>query len=294
MWIFAVILVSAFTSSAGVQVRFLANPADDSVARYDVYRSETEGMAGTRIGSLAPAAGKDTLAFADSQVVRGRSYSYSIKAVNAAGGESDPSEASRIAFPDLSLPDTLFPGTWQSGTPYRLPASAHPLAGFASLSVELVDSTRFRLRYDEAAGTLEFFSRSGHTDTGRVTLRAAYFGKFEDRDSLILIVAAGSPVGTRPGDAAPGGIAFPGRFSLALGPMLIRNLPRPKPGEKPGSLEIFTLAGRLVFQLTLARPGDLLWDGRGEGGALRPARYLLVIRDGSGRRLGGGAFSLLP
>jgi hypothetical protein len=293
MRIFAVFLMLSQAAEAGVLVRFLANAAGDSVARYDLYRSETEGLPGARIGSL-PALPGDTLAFADSQVVRGRSYSYSLKAVNAAGGESDASEAVRVAFPALGMPDTLFPGTGSAGTPYRLPASAHPLAGFSALSVELVDSTRFRLRYNEAAGTLEFFSRSGRSDTGRAVIRAAYFGKFEDRDSVVLIVAAETPSGVGVGEV-PAAIRFPSRFSPASGPLVIRHLPGPGAGEAPGSLDIYSLGGRRVFHLRIKRAGDFAWDGRGQHGeTLTPARYLLMVLDGRGRRLASGAFSLLP
>lgn len=193
-------------SAAGIRVRFLASPPEDSVVRYDVWRCDSAGAASAKVGSLAAGSAEDTLAFPDSTARKGVAYLYSLRAVNAAGLESDPSDSSRVALPRLALPDTARP----SGglTRLLLAPEAHPLEGHAPLLLSLADSSRIRLVHDTLAGAIHFLSLSGRPDTVTAVVRASYHGKFSDQDTLLVMTGGRLPTGLllpRPGTppAAP-------------------------------------------------------------------------------------------
>ena len=84
-------LVVAFVPAAGgtpayLELSWAINPATD-IAGYNIYRSEGSSNPGTRVNSellLTPA-------FRDMNVQPGRSYSYTVTAVDRAGNESPPS-----------------------------------------------------------------------------------------------------------------------------------------------------------------------------------------------------------
>jgi len=94
-------LVGTITSENGpaagvtVELSWAISPETD-VAGYNVYRSDTESGAGTRVNSslvLVPV-------FRDSSVAAGQEYFYHVAAVNRAGEESEPSEAISVAVPE--------------------------------------------------------------------------------------------------------------------------------------------------------------------------------------------------
>jgi hypothetical protein len=299
----APILISAMlalfcgqSSAKGVYVRFLANPAEDSIVRYIVYRSTVSGDSGEAVGELAAVAGRDTLSFPDSNVDRGKPYFYTITARNAGGLESDRSTETEEAFPLLSLPDTLRPDAVSRLTRVSLSSGADPMNGAAPLSVSLADSARFFVTYDAGTHRATFRSRSGLADTARLIVRAGYFGKFEDRDTALVIVSASSSVSiSAPAISAStpslARMRLPAGFSIASqGGMILRDLPG------PGDLQILSLSGAEVYAHRLAAAKeDLLWDGRDPSGrTLKPARYLAVVRDCRGRLLDSGVFSLAP
>jgi hypothetical protein len=254
----------------GILVKFLPNPPEDSIVRYDVYRSTDSGQMGALLGSILPAA-VDTLRYPDVGAQKGVAYFYSIKGVNAGGLESDPSDQTEAALPSLALPDTLRPDSSGSAR-CPLAASARPLQG-VPLSLTLVDSSRFLLRYDAAAGRVEFRPVAGRADTGRVIVRASYYGKFEDRDTL-LVVAAASPVASLPAPAAPPGLRAgrgpEGALRLSGLPALAR-------------VEILTLQGARVFSGMLRGPEAVVGGSEGAGHRYR-AGYL-TVRDAAGRLL---------
>lgn len=278
-------------AAKGITVRFLASPAEDSIVRYGVYRSGSAQGPATAIGQVSASPLLDTLSFSDTSARKGESYFYSIRAVNLAGIESDPSEATQIAFPVLSLPDTLKPDAASRTTSISLPESTDPLRGYAPLSVALKDSSRFTMAFDLATRTLSFRSRTGKADTGAVIARADYYGKFEDRDTLLVIVAATQASSLRQAPVeSKVDVSFPASHSLRSGFMTILNLPG------PGRLEIMTALGSRMYSRSILSPKPaLLWDGAdNEGRPLRPGRYLLVIRDAAGSIRESGAFTLSP
>lgn len=179
-------------TAAGILVRFLASPPEDSVVRYDIWRLDSTASALVKIGSLAAGmAAADTLAFPDSTARKGVAYLYCLRAVNAAGLESEPSDSARVAVPRLALPDTVRPTAGQTRLP--LAPGAHPLAGIAPLAVSLADSTRLRLVHDTATGSLIFLSPLGLADTVTAVIRASYHGKFQDVDTVLVMVAGRIP-----------------------------------------------------------------------------------------------------
>jgi hypothetical protein len=213
------LLLSALAAAApafskGIQVRFLAVAPGDSAVRYDVYR-QAAGDSARRIGSVN-AGGTDTVAFPDTGAKRGSAYRYSMRAVDGAGRESDPSDSTLAAIPLLALPDTLRAASWPVS--WTLPASAHPLRGAASLALELSQpadpsvsqpaAATVALAYDTAAGRIEFRLASGHIGTLRIALRGSYFGKFADADTAV-IVAEGAPVSLAIPREAAAGSALP-------------------------------------------------------------------------------------
>lgn len=177
-------------SAAGIRVRFLASPAEDSVVRYDVWRCDSTGAA-ARIGSLPANPAADTLSFPDSTARKGIAYLYCLRAVNAEGLESDPSDSTRVALPRLDLPESAHPSGGQTRIP--LAPAAHPLAGHAPLAFSLADSSRLRMVHDTVSGSLQFFSPLGLADTVLAVVHASYHGKFSDLDTVRVIVSAQGP-----------------------------------------------------------------------------------------------------
>ena len=178
----------------GIHVRFLANPAEDSIVRYQVLRAEAPGLAPAPIGEIAALPLSDTLGFPDSSAAKGKPYAYSIKAINAQGGMSDPSGSTVVAYPALALPDTLRPDQATGQTRFVIPPASDPLRGMERLILSLQDSTRFTLVFDSATHTATFRTRSGRIDSGWARVSAQYFGKFSDQDSVLLIAGMLPPV----------------------------------------------------------------------------------------------------
>ena len=184
----------------GIHVRFLANPAEDSIVKYRILRAEAPGLASQPIGEIAAPLLADTVGFPDLTAAKGKPYSYSIKAVNAGGEESDPSSATVVAYPALALPDTLRPDQVTGLTRFVISAASDPLRGTEPLTLTLLDSTRFTLAFDSATHTATFRTRSGRVDSGWARVSAQYYGKFSDQDSVLLVagiqpsVSLGSPM----------------------------------------------------------------------------------------------------
>lgn len=287
--LFSVLLCDV--AAKGITVRFLANPAEDSIVRYMVYRSASAQGTAAAIGQVSASPLRDTLSYSDTSAGKGESYFYSIRAVNAAGLESDPSEATQIAFPVLSLPDTLRPDAVSRSTSVALSDATDPLRGSVPMTFALKDSSRFTMSFDLATRTLSFRSRSGKADTGVVIARAQYFGKFEDRDTLLVMVAASQGTSVpQAREERPAGISIPAQYSPRSGPMAILNLPG------PGRIEILTALGSRMYSRSILAPKPvLLWDGLDDNGRpLSPGRYLLIVRDAAGLVREAGAFSLAP
>lgn len=187
-------------SAAGIRVRFLASPPEDSVIRYDVWRCDSSGSP-AKVGALPADPAADTLSFPDSTARKGVAYLYCLRAVNAAGLESDPSDSSRVAQPRLAFPDTARPSAGR--TSLALAPGAHPLKGHAPLVLSLEDSTRLRLVHDTVSGSVHFLSPSGTADTVTAVVRASYHGKFSDLDTLVVLVEGmGTASALRPRAAA--------------------------------------------------------------------------------------------
>jgi hypothetical protein len=288
---FLVPLLAIAAHSKGIAVRFLACPPEDSIVRYGVWRSDGAGAAPALLGEIA-AAGSDTLEFLDTAAAKGRAYAYSVTAVNAGGLASDPSEATRVGFPRLSLPDTLRLEAGRASN-VALPPSADPLEGEASLLISLRDSSGFTLTYDASARSLAFRARGAKGDTALAVVRAQYFGKFGDADSLWILAAAAAPVGlpqARPGGAgAASRPILPARYSpRTQGPVAIGNT------AVTGFLEIADPLGAVVSSLPVPG-GGARWDGRDRNGSyLKPARYLWLLRDASGAPSGSGFLLIEP
>lgn len=255
----------------GILVKFLPNPPEDSIVRYDVYRADSAGRPGLPIGEILPAPGQDTLRFPDVSAAKGRAYFYTVTAVNAAGAESDLSDETEVGIPSLALPDTLRPDA-QGITQVTVPFAAAPLKGFATLALETPDSARFVLRYDDASGRAVFGSRSGRADTAKIIVRASYFGKFEDRDTVIVMMAAGLPA-----TANPPLTASRLRFLRApAGALRISGLPA------RAELQVFDALGTRLRRALVTGPEAVLAAGDEPPGY--HAGYL-AIRDGEGRLL---------
>ena len=94
-------LVGTITSSNEPAASFIvelswAISPETNLAGYNVYRSDTESSAGTRVNSslvLVPV-------FRDSSVAPGQKYFYRVTAVNRAGEESEPSAAITVNVPE--------------------------------------------------------------------------------------------------------------------------------------------------------------------------------------------------
>jgi len=74
--------------------------SEANLAGYNVYRSERPGERGVRLNGQALAAP----AFQDATVIPGRSYTYTVTAVDTAGKESPPSAPVRVAVPAENAP----------------------------------------------------------------------------------------------------------------------------------------------------------------------------------------------
>jgi hypothetical protein len=194
----------------GITVRFLASPAEDSIVRYQILRADAPGATAIPVGELGAVPGADTVAFPDSSAVKGKPYAYTIRSIDSAGAMSDPSEATLVGFPHLDLPDTLRADRITGLVRFLIPASCDPLRGSAPMTLALVDSSRFSLAFAAVTGAVAFRTRSGRADSGWAVLRAEYFGKFADRDS-VLVFAGAQAVSLAPADGrgGMGGIARP-------------------------------------------------------------------------------------
>jgi hypothetical protein len=279
--------------SKGITVRFLPNPPEDSVVEYRILRADAPGQAPAEVGRLPAAAGRDTFSFADTSAVRGLAYRYSIVGMDAGGGASDPSESTEVALPSLSLPDTLRGDG--GGARWALAVGADPLVGSAALALALEDSSRFSLHYDSAARQIVFAPRDGE-GSGWAVVRATYYGKFADRDSVWLAFGAAS-VAPRAGDRASAIWSLPAAWSPGRGSLRLR-APSAHGGPGPGAAtwSLITPRGRTVAVVAL--PGDgreSAWDGRDrDGRPMRPAAYLWAVRGSGGALLGSGTLRILP
>jgi hypothetical protein len=97
-------LVAVFVPAQGESPAHLelswAISAEADIAGYNVYRSEQDGVAGTRLNAEL----LRTPAFRDTSTIAGRRYSYSVTAVDRAGNESPASDAVSAGIPAESQP----------------------------------------------------------------------------------------------------------------------------------------------------------------------------------------------
>jgi hypothetical protein len=184
---------------------------------------------------------------------------------------------------------------------------ADPLSGEAPLSLALEDSSRFLLRYDAWTHRLTLSPRADARQ-GWAVVRATYYGKFADRDSLWLTFEG---TGVRAAEGAGPGRAWrlPAVWSRASGALPLRAASSPAPGApnaQPdggvagnaggGTWTLLTPKGERVASLAL--PGDgseTAWDGRdGRGRPVDPARYLWAERGARGALVRAGSLRILP
>lgn len=282
----SIVFLAALSAFAeGITVRFLPNPPEDSIARYVVLRSGGAEQVARELGGIAAQPGRDTLSFADSGASRGQAYVYSIIGIDGSGARSEPSESTQVALPALDLPDTLRADA--GGARWRLPLESDPLSGIAPLALSAVDSARFQLAYDKASRDLVIMPR-GNAGSGWVVLRAIYFGKFEDRDSLWLSLtpktAAISGVPT-----AAEGFTVPAVWSPARGQLRLRA----ENGVE--RLDILDARGIAVAEVSLPGNGsEVLWDGHDRlGHPLIPGCYLWAARGKRGNPLRTGRLHIV-
>ena len=276
-------VLSPFAS--GITVRFLPNPPGDSIMRYAVLRSQGAGQAARELGQVAAQPGRDTLSFADSGASRGQAYLYSIVGIDASGARSEPSESTQVALPALNLPDTL--RAEAGGARWRLPVGSDPLSGIVPLALYAADTSRFQLAYDAVSRDLAIVPR-GAGDTGWVVLRAIYFGKFGDRDSLWL-TRSGPKSAALLGAAAAEEFAVPAVWSQARGPLRLRA------GTGVERLDILDARGIIVAGVSLPGNGsEVLWDGHDRlGHPLAPACYIWAARAKRGKPLRSGRLRIV-
>ena len=282
--------------SKGILVRFLPNPPEDSVTEYHVLRSDGPGGAPTPVGRVDAAAGRDTLAFADTSACKGLAYRYSILALDAWGGVSDPSESTEVALPALTFPDTLRAGS--QGARWTLPLGADPLSGAAPLDLALQDSARFTLRYDAKTHQAEISPREG-AGSGWAVVIASYYGKFADRDSVWIGFG-----GTGMSDPMHRGRAetaeeWPASWSPRLGLLTIvcpAGAREASGRGASGAWTLLTARGETVATLRFPSDGsNALWDGRdAHGRPVEPAAYLWAARGPRGALLRSGSLRILP
>jgi hypothetical protein len=276
----------------GITVRFLPNPPEDSVVRYQVLRADGRGLAPVPVGQVSAAAGKDTLTFADTSALKGRPYLYSVIGLDAGGGASDPSESTEVAQPFLALPDTLVAGGRDAR--FTLSLGADPLSGAVPLSLSLQDSSLFTLRYDSAARQIVIAAR-GEARSGQVVVRATYFGKFTD-ESKVWLSLEPTALRPRPAAAPSGAWDIPAAWSPGLGSLRIRRGEGQAGAGTTSSWNLWTARGEAVAALAL--PGDgseRAWDGRDtRGRPVKPDRYLWAARGPGGLLLRSGSLRILP
>ncbi len=177
----------------GIQVKFLPNSPEDSVARYMLFRSEKAGEPGLPIADLVPVLPTDTLVIPDSSAEKGKAYFYSLKAVAKDGASSELSTQSRIAHPLLLLPDTLIIEEGFTVKEFPLEPALLPLGNEVPLELQHSDSALFSIRVDSLAGRLLFESRFPSPFIRKISVTAAYYGKFVDTASLV-VISGNSPV----------------------------------------------------------------------------------------------------
>jgi hypothetical protein len=274
----------------GITVRFLPNPPEDSIAKYAVLRADG-AAAPVQVGEVPALPARDTFAYADTAAARGRAYVYSIVAIDAAGNASDPSDSTEVALPSLGLPDTLSGAA--ADARWSLPAGADPLTGVSPLSLSLEDTTRFSLRLDSLTHTAVFATR-GAALSGWAMVRAAYFGKFIDRDSVWLSFgSAGAVTALRAPGPGPA-CRLPSSWSFARQGAL--RVQAGAAAAAHGRLDIVTARGEAVASMDLPGNGsEVLWDGKdGHGRLVKPASYLWAARGPRGAMLQSGALRLEP
>lgn len=274
----------------GITVRFMPNPPEDSIVKYAVLRADGAGAA-VQVGEVPAVPARDTFAFSDTGAARGRAYVYSIIGLDAAGNASDPSESTEVALPSLALPDTLSGA--DADVRWTLPAGADPLSGAAPLSLLLEDSTRFSLRFDPLTHIAVFGARAD-ARSGWATVRATYFGKFADRDSVWLSFGASGAVTALRAPGSGPAYRMPSSWSFARQGAL-----RVKADAAAGShgrLDIVTARGEAVASMDLPGNGsEVLWDGKDSHGRyVKPASYLWAARGPRGAMLQSGALRLEP
>ncbi len=278
----------------GITVRFLPNPAEDSVIEYRILRA-APGLPPAQIGRLPASPGRDTFSFADTSAARGLAYRYSIIGMNAGGGASDPSESTDVALPSLSLPDTLRAAARESY--WTLALAADPLSGAAPLALALEDSSRFSLGYDAPTHRIRFSPR-GQAAQGWAVVIATYYGKFADRDSIWLAFDA---TGIRDAMHARNGRSphLPATWSARQGSLRIR----PKgsasdraAGPRAGTWNLLTANGESVATVVLPDDAsETFWDGRdAQGWPVHPAGYLWAERGPDGGLRQAGSLRILP
>lgn len=295
------VLASLQAFAKGITVRFLPNPAEDSVVEYRILRA-APGLPPAQVGRIAAAPGRDTFSFADTSALKGLAYRYSIIGMNAAGGASDPSESTQVALPSLSLPDTL--RAQGQGALWTLALAADPLSGEAPLALSLEDSSLFLLRYDAWTHQLDLSPRADARQ-GWIVVRATYYGKFADRDSIWLTFE-GTAIRAHDGGGTGRAWRLPAAWSPRAGSLRLRAASAPAdPKDGPtqargtraaGTWTLLTPKGESVASLAL--PGDgseILWDGRdARGRPLDPAGYLWAERGARGGLVRAGALRILP
>jgi hypothetical protein len=275
------ILPLLFFASVGAQtqgflVRFLANL--DATTKYSVYRSNTPGSVGLKIGEVIPT-GKDTLEFGDLNVVKGTAYFYSVTGTFASGLESDFSSQSAVAYPSISLPDTIrsLPGI--AAATFVLDAKMDPLANIAPLDAQIEGTSPFNVQFVPGTHSLVVTSKLGLVQAGKVKIRTSYYGQFQDLDSTVVVISTTAAINP----------AFPVHGQrltvspLQPGSLLFSHLPA------SGELQIFTLQGTTAFKQRFAGgDGTLVWDGRIQGGSAGSQLLSYRVHDKAGGLAGSG------
>jgi hypothetical protein len=269
--------------SPGIQVRFLSNPAPDSVAKYTVYRSNAAGTQGTSLGEVSPAA-SDTLSFNDTTAKKGIAYWYSLTGTTRGGLESEYSSQTAVAFPVLSLPDSL---PLKTGTGYgyvNLTDSTHPLRWIAPLDVEVFEpGNRVKAAFEENEAGIFLYSPDG-SFSGTVRLRISYFGQFAAEDTFRVNLPQ-APMGLlpRPGKPSGRGLQLLGIPNAAGSGEMTLQIFNP-PAEGTLLLTSVTGQGRVLRISGNANPW--VWRGTVRNLGLSHAVPVFgVVRDGQGKIL---------
>jgi hypothetical protein len=88
--------LSGNPSKYGIQLKWNAPGGSDPAVSYNVYRELTTGTVGFQQINTAPVL---EVTFTDKAVQLGTSYTYVVRAVDAEGAESDPSNVATVAVP---------------------------------------------------------------------------------------------------------------------------------------------------------------------------------------------------